>query len=307
MSTMSDPSGASDPSDRRFAIWLHAARPKTLWAALAPVVIGSAMAWEAGVFHAPSALAALLAAILIQVGTNFANDLGDFHKGADAQDRQGPLRVTQAGLVTPRAMGRATALVFAAAFLVSLFLVARGGWPVLVIGVLSILAGILYTAGPFPLGYHGLGDPFVLVFFGPVAVAGTYYVQGLSWPPEVMLAGVAPGLLAVAVLVVNNLRDLEGDRLAGKRTLAVRFGRTFARVEYAACVVGAAAVPVLLAWRGGPPRRGVLLAALILPLMARPLAIVARRSDAASLNPMLGNTARGLLIYGVLFAWGWLL
>lgn len=291
-----------------FQTWILAVRPKTLWAAFAPVLIGVAMAQADGVMHAPSALAALLGAFLIQIGTNFANDYGDFKKGVDAQNRQGPLRVTQAGLVTPRAMLRATVLVFFLAALVSAYLVWRAGWPIVIIAVLSIGSGVLYTVGPRPFGYVGLGDLFVLIFFGPVAVGGTYYVQALGCPPAVLLAGLAPGLLAVAILVVNNLRDVEGDARAGKRTLAVRFGETFARVEYALCVVGATVlVPVALVLCQGGRHRLVLVATLALPLMAVPLKTVLITGTGATLNPALGGTARGLLIYSVLFALGWVL
>lgn len=290
------------------ALWVHAARPKTLWAAFAPVLMGTAMAAADGHAHALSAVLTLLTAFLIQIGTNFANDVGDFHKGADAQDRQGPLRLTQAGLVSPRGMAVATALVFLAAFACCLYLVARGGWPMLVIGILGILSGVLYTAGPWPLAYVGLGDLFVLIFFGPVAVAGAYYVQALVWSPATVLAGLAPGLLSVAILVVNNLRDCDGDGRAGKRTLVVRFGRHFGRLEYSLCLAGAALVPILLLASGAAEApRGVLLAPLALVSLIGPLRTVWRREDAPALNPLLGATARGLLLYSVLFAVGWML
>ncbi len=168
-------------------VWWEAARPKTLWASAAPVVMGTAMALADGALHAPSALCALLGALLIQVGTNYANDYSDFVKGADTEARIGPVRATQSGLVSPRTMKRATALVFLLTLVPGAYLVYRGGWPLVAIGVVSILCGILYTAGPWPLGYIGVADLFVLVFFGPVAVGGTYYVQAqeLGWPPVV--------------------------------------------------------------------------------------------------------------------------
>jgi 1,4-dihydroxy-2-naphthoate octaprenyltransferase len=293
--------------NRIVGLWVHAARPKTLSAAFAPVLVGTAIAGSHGVMHLPSALAALAGAFLIQIGTNFANDYGDFRSGADAHDRKGPLRITQAGLVSPAAMLRATVLVFAAACVVSAYLVWRAGWPLLVVGFLAIASGILYTAGPWPLGYLGLGDVFVLVFFGPVAVGGTYYAQALALPAAVPLAGLGPGLLAVAILIVNNLRDVDGDALAGKRTLAVRFGRTFARCEYVACIVGAALVPVVLFLGPAADRPFVLLAAPVLPLMARAIRTVCGSDDADALNPMLGATALGLLAYSILFAVGWVL
>lgn len=292
------------PSASRLALWLHAARPKTLGAAVGPVVIGSALALGDGGAHAPAALAALLAAMLIQIGTNFANDLGDARRGADSPDRQGPLRLTQTGLATPGAMRAAAALAFGAALLCCLYLVSRGGWPLFALGLLAVLCGILYTAGPWPLAYVGLGDIFVLVWFGPVAVAGTHYVQTLSFSPATLIVGLAPGALSVAILVVNNLRDHDGDARAGKRTLVVRFGRYFGRIEYTGCLLVAALVPAALVLYDPAMPRGVLLAPLALLLLARPLRLIWTRTDAAALNPLLGATARGLLIYSVLFAVG---
>lgn len=284
--------------------WILAARPKTLWASVAPVAVGTAMAWGHGLFHAGAASAALLVALLIQVGTNYCNDYADFAKGTDRADRKGPLRATQAGLVTPRAMRVATVLVFAAAALVALYLVARGGWAMAVIGVLSIASGVLYTAGPRPLGYLGLGDIFTLVFFGPVAVGGTYYVQALQWAPASLVAGLGPGLLSVAILTVNNLRDLDGDAISGKRTLAVRFGRTFARWEYTACILGASCVPlVLVRYYGAPPN--VMAAAMIVLAAISALKAVWTATEAAVLNSLLAYTALLLLLYAMLFAVGW--
>jgi len=225
-------------------IWVLAARPKTLAAAVAPVVIGCALAEADGGFHLLSALAALCGAVLIQIGTNFANDYFDYKKGSDTDDRLGPLRVTQAGLVKPSTMKAATALVFALAILIGVYLVWRGGWPIVTIGLLSILFGLLYTAGPYPLGYHGLGEVFVLVFFGPVATAGTYYVQTLDISLPALLIGLSPGLFSVAILTVNNLRDLENDRKAGKRTLAVRYGHRFAVAEYRWSIILACLLPL---------------------------------------------------------------
>ncbi|MBW1752269.1 MAG: 1,4-dihydroxy-2-naphthoate polyprenyltransferase, partial [Deltaproteobacteria bacterium] len=207
-------------------IWIDAARPKTLWASVAPVVIGSAMAFESGGLHIMSALSALLGAVLIQIGTNFANDYFDYYTGADSTDRLGPTRVVQAGLVQPTTMKAAFIAVFALAVVPGAYLIWRAGLPLFVIGVLSILCGILYTAGPYPLGYVGLGELFVILFFGPVAVGGTYYVQTLQISVPVIISGLAPGLFSVAILTVNNLRDVKSDHRAGKKTLAVRFGIT---------------------------------------------------------------------------------
>ena len=288
------------------AIWLHAARPKTLWAAFAPVLIGTAMAYSDGAFHAGAALAALSGALLIQVGTNFCNDYADFKKGADTAERQGPLRVTQAGLIAPRTMLAATVAVYALACFSGLYLVLRCGWPLLAVGALSIAAGIGYTAGPFPFGYRGWGDAFVLLFFGPVAVAGTYYVQALRVTLAAVVAGLAPGFLAVAILVVNNLRDVNGDARAGKRTLAVRFGRGFARGEYLFCLLAAACVPVALyALTGRHPWS--LLATLIAPVSLPVVRQVFGGTTGEILNPMLAWTARLLLLYSVLFSIGCIL
>lgn len=289
----------------RLTIWVQAARPKTLWAAFGPVLIGTAMAYADGGWHWPSALAALLGAIFIQIGTNFCNDYADFKKGADTHERKGPKRMTQAGLVSPAAMLGATGIMFLAAFGVALALVGRGGWPLLAVGVLSILCGALYTMGPLPLGYIGIADLFVLVFFGPVAAGATYYVQTLRLTPEVLVAGLAPGLLATAILTVNNLRDIAEDAKAGKRTLAVRFGVTFARREYVFCMLAAVGVPVALFYWTAGATPYVLLAVLTLPLTRLTIARVCSSTRAADLNPALGQTARALLVYSILFALGW--
>ncbi|GIV62252.1 MAG: 1,4-dihydroxy-2-naphthoate octaprenyltransferase [Rhodothermaceae bacterium] len=294
------------PPPSVFRIWWTAARPKTLWAAVAPVLVGVAMAAADGALHVPAAFCALLGAILIQVGTNLYNDYADFEKGADTSERKGPLRVTQAGWVTLRTMRRATVIVFGLAVLAGAYLIWRGGWPVLLIGVSSILFGVLYTAGRYALAYLGLADLFVLIFFGPVAVAGTYYVQALALRPEVVVAGLAPGLLSVAILLVNNIRDVEEDRKAGKRTLPVRFGRSFGVGLYAVCVGVAPLVPVgLYLWMGGHPWAPVTVAleALALPMAVR----LHRTREPAALNALLGETARLLLLYSLVFSVGWLL
>jgi 1,4-dihydroxy-2-naphthoate octaprenyltransferase len=298
------PSPAAPAS--RIGVWVLAARPKTLWAAVAPVAVGTAMAIDAGGFHAGAALVALLGALLIQIGTNYSNDYSDFLKGADTHERVGPLRVTQAGLVSPEAVRRAAALMFALAFGSGMYLVWRGGWPILVVGVLSIVSGILYTAGRKSIGYMGLGDVFVLIFFGPVAVGGTYYVQALNLPWPVIVAGLGPGLLAVAILLANNIRDVEQDRVAGKRTLVVRLGRRFGTGLYATCLIGAAVVPIALAALLGS-HLPALAAALVLlggiPLHRK----LVHEPVAANLNPVLGATARLLILYSLLFSVGWIL
>lgn len=287
-------------------IWLAAARPRTLPAAAAPVFIGCAMVWADQAFHWPAALCALAGALLIQVGTNYANDYFDFVKGTDTAERLGPTRATQAGLVTPAQMKRATAVAFGLAFLLGLYLVYRGGWPILLIGILSILFGILYTGGPLPLGYIGVADLFVLVFFGPIAVGGTYYVQALALPWPVVIAGLGPGLLSTAILTVNNLRDIEGDRVAGKKTLAARFGKGFSRTEYVVCVAGASlAVPLLLAV-GLNDHYLVLIACLTL-LFALPLIRRVFTVQGRELNGVLADTGKLMLLYSALFALGWVL
>jgi 1,4-dihydroxy-2-naphthoate octaprenyltransferase len=287
-----------------FRVWLIAARPKTLWAGIAPVVMGSAMALDAGKFHWPSALCAMLGALLIQIGTNFANDYADHIKGADTAGRLGPLRVTQAGLVSPATVKWAAIIVFALACVPGLYLVLRAGWVFVPIGLVSIACGALYTAGPMPLGYMGLGDVFVLVFFGPVAVAGTYYVQAFSIEPPVVLAGVAAGLFSVAILTVNNLRDVEQDRVAGKRTLPVRFGRTFARIEYLSSIaIGAGVIPVYLAI--GEKKPYILLCLTVLIVSAPTLRTVFTRTDGPSLNGALASTGKWLLLFSIIFSIGW--
>lgn len=282
-----------------------AGRPKTLPAAIVPVLMGTVMAYGNKAQHLPSALLALLAALLIQIGTNLVNDYADFKRGTDNGERIGPLRVSQAGLVTPVQMKRAIGIIFSAAVLVSLYLVYRGGWPVVIIGFFCILSGFLYTAGPYPLGYLGLGEIFVLIFFGPVALAGTYYVQALTVDWIVILAGFAPGLLSVAILTVNNLRDIEGDRKAGKKTLAVRFGRNFAIQEYFYSLIAACLIPIIIYLKTG--RYLASLAILTLFFSAKPLKVVFSKTDGPSLNNALGDTGKLLLIYGILFSIGWLL
>ena len=285
-------------------IWLTAIRPKTLWAAFAPVFVGGAMAVEAGVFHAGSALLALVGAVCIQIGTNFYNDFADFEKGADTEDRKGPTRVTQAGWVTPKKMKYATIFVFGLAVLSGVYLMWRGGLPIVIIGVLSIISGIMYTAGKYSLAYIGLGDLFVLIFFGPVAVGGTYYVQALEINTTVLIAGIAPGLLAVAILLVNNIRDREEDRLAGKKTIVVRFGHSFGVACYGISILGAAMIPLVLYVMHGTHMWALLAMAILIP-GGMNLSKIINTPPSPRLNPILGATARLLLIYSVVFAIGW--
>jgi 1,4-dihydroxy-2-naphthoate octaprenyltransferase len=292
-------------ADQKFSslqIWLLAARPKTLPAAAAPVIVGSAAAIGDGVFQAGPALAALLGALLLQIGANFANDVFDFKKGADTTDRLGPLRVTQAGLLSPRQVMLGMWLTFGLAAIIGLYLIVVGGWPILVIGLLSIAAAIAYTGGPFPLGYHGLGDLFVFIFFGLVAVCGSYYVQAGTVSPAAFWAAVPVGLLATAILVVNNLRDIETDQRAGKKTLAVRFGRKGAQIEYMLLLGLAYFIPPAMGF-SGVASLWVLLSWLSLPLV-RPLIRLILRETGRPLNQALAGTARLELVYSFLLALG---
>ena len=288
----------------RVQVWWLASRPKTLWASVSPVIIGSAMAFEDGLWHGPSALVALVVAVLIQIGTNFANDYFDFLKGADTSERVGPLRATQAGLVKPETMRRAFILVFGLAILFGLFLVWRGGWLAFWTGLICILAGLLYTATPFATAYTGFADLFVLVFFGPVAVAGTYYVQGLNLDVSVLIAGLAPGLISTAILVVNNLRDMEQDRTAGKYTLAVRFGKRFSQLEYLILLILAACIPILLYIYAGT-HFFALSAILTMVFVVPPIKTVFTYSESALLNATLAETGKFLLIFSIVFSLGW--
>jgi len=283
--------------------WVLAARPKTLTAAAAPVLVGTGLAAHLAEIAAVPAAAALIGALLIQIGTNLANDYYDFLRGGDTEERIGPVRVTQAGLIAPTAVKRAMVLVLGLAVLVGAYLVAVGGWPILVIGVASVACAVLYTGGPYPLAYHGLGDLFVFVFFGLVAVGGTYWVQARAWPPDALLAGAALGSLSTALLVVNNLRDIDTDAKAGKRTLAVRLGPAGTKVEYVALLLVAAVVPpvgvTLLGW---PP--AALGALLVAPLCWSPLRTVLDYGDPRELIPALGATARATAAYGLLLGLG---
>jgi 1,4-dihydroxy-2-naphthoate octaprenyltransferase len=282
-------------------VWLLACRPATLTVAVVPVLVGVALALRAGSMRPLAALAALLGAVLIQVGTNLANDVFDHLKGADTAERLGPLRVTQAGLLAPREVFFGMALAFALATLLGVYLAWVGGWVVVAVGLASMASGVAYTGGPYPLGYHGLGDAFVFVFFGPVAVCGTMWVAHGAVPMAALLASVPVGALAAAVLVVNNTRDHETDTRAGKRTLVVRLGRRFGVREYAGLLAVAYAVPALFLLRGAAP--WVLLPWLTAP-WALSLARAVGRAEGRALNPLLGATARLLLAYGALFAAG---
>lgn len=285
-------------------IWLMAARLRTLPAAVAPVLVGTALAGHDGDFDVFAFLAALLGALFIQVGTNLSNDYSDARRGADTEDRLGPVRVTAGGLVPPRQVLVATYVTFGLAVLCGIYLVVKAGPVLLLIGAASILAGVLYTGGPRPYGYEGLGEVFVFLFFGVVAVTGSYFVQVESLAWEAFAAAIPVGLIASAILVVNNVRDLETDRRAGKRTLAVRMGRERTRMLYVAML---AVSYVALAPLVGGLSAWVLLPLLTVPLALRLTAIVRRRTDGPSLNGALAGTGVLQLVFCVLLAAGMLL
>ncbi|HEX6201097.1 MAG TPA: 1,4-dihydroxy-2-naphthoate polyprenyltransferase [Thermoanaerobaculia bacterium] len=288
----------------KLGAWLLAARPKTLAAAVAPVAVGTAVAYDQGGFAPLPALGCLLTALLLQVGANFANDYFDFVHGADTEERIGPARAVATGLLTPGEMRAGTVAVFALAGLGGVYLALVAGWPLVVIGLASIAAAVGYTAGGRrSIGYLGLGDVTVFVFFGLAAVAGTAYVQLLSWPAEALWAAVPVGCLAVAILVVNNYRDADTDRASGKRTLAVRLGRGFARGEYLALLALAFAAPALH-WAAGWDGPWVLLAWLSLPLAVPPVRKLLGRVEGPALNRALGETARLMVAFGALYALG---
>lgn len=280
-----------------------ASRPKTLPAALAPVLVGMALAYADGGFRWLPALAAAAGALLLQIGANFANDYFDFFKGADTHERLGPTRVTASGLIGHGELRWGMVAVFGLAGLVGLYLIYVGGWPILAIGVASILGALLYTGGPFPFGYHGLGDFFVFIFFGLVAVGGTYYVQTLTLTPLVLLAATPVGALITNILVVNNYRDIETDARAGKRTLAVMLGRRGARMEYLLLLAVAYLVPLAL-WLGFGWTPWVMLPWLTLPLAVPLVRAMFTSIDGPTLNVTLAGTARLSLFFGLLFALG---
>jgi 1,4-dihydroxy-2-naphthoate octaprenyltransferase len=310
---MSNESAAADVS--RAEAWLMAARPQTLPAGAAPVVVGTGLAVGAGVFAPLPALFALVGALLLQVGTNFANDYYDAVKGADTEEREGFTRVTAGGIIAAERVKRAMWLTYALAVLVGVYLVYVGGLPIVLVGLSGVAAGVLYTGGPYPYGYRGLGDLFVFLYFGVVAVTGTYYVQAATasgafplWiPPDtVPLAAVVASLpaagLSTAILVVNNIRDRETDAATGKRTLAVMLGYSGARVEFLLMVGLAYVVPVVFALTGYS-------LATLLPLLTLPLALslartVLTRTEGTALNPALETTGKVLFAHSVLFALG---
>jgi 1,4-dihydroxy-2-naphthoate octaprenyltransferase len=284
-------------------IWLMAARPRTLPAAIAPVLVGTALAATEDTFKVLTFLAALIGALFIQVGTNLSNDYSDARRGADTEDRLGPVRVTAGGLVPPRQVLIATYVAFGVAVLAGTYLIATAGWELLLVGAASILAGVLYTGGPRPYGYEGLGEVFVFLFFGVVAVAGSYFAQTETLDWEALVLAVPVGLLASAILVVNNVRDLETDRRAGKRTLAVRLGRERVRALFVAMVAGAF-VSAPLPWILGSLSPWLLLSWLAAPLALPVVRVVRTRTDGPSLNGALAGTGQLQLAFCVLLSAG---
>ncbi|MFT7578765.1 MAG: 1,4-dihydroxy-2-naphthoate octaprenyltransferase [Myxococcota bacterium] len=282
-------------------VWLLTARPKTLLAGVAPILVGTALACSFGTFHLGAAVAALLGALLLQIGCNLVNDAADFVRGTD-NNRVGPARAAAEGWLTPHALWIGAGLCFVAAGLTGVYLFTRVGWPVVAIGLGGVLAAIAYTAGPKPLGYLGLGDVLVFIFFGPVAVIGTFFVQADAVTAQVVWASIPVGLLTTAILVVNNLRDRHSDKLTGKRTLAVRYGARASRVQYGLLLaLSYAAVAVAVALGSAP-------AAWLIVGATAPVAWLTwrgfMRSDGAALNPFLGATARLLLLFSIALAVG---
>lgn len=292
-------STSSQPS--AFQAWMLAIRPKTLPAGAMPVVVGSALAFANGVFKPLPALVALICALGIQIATNFINEIYDFRKGADTSERLGPTRTVAAGIITEQTMTRVSITLGVSVFALGMYLVAIGGWPILLIGVLSLLFAWAYTGGPFPIAYSGLGDVFVFIFFGLVAVGGTYYVQALSLSMPVLVAAAAPGAFSVCILLVNNIRDIDTDRKVGKMTLPARIGAPAARVLYVTLAVLAYLVPFYLVSTGYSPW-------CLLSLLSIPLAIGMVRtlyaSEGRALNAVLAGTGKVLTVHGVLFSAG---
>jgi 1,4-dihydroxy-2-naphthoate octaprenyltransferase len=290
----------------RLKVWIDAARPKTLAAAFVPVLVGAVLAMQDNAFHPAATLVAMMCAFLIQIGTNFANDYFDYINGADTGERIGFERATAGGLIPAATMKTATVVTMSMAFLLGLYLVWHAGWMILILGVVSLVCGILYTGGPFPLGYNGLGDVFVFIFFGIVAVMGTYYVNALTWSEASFWASLAIGALSTNILVVNNLRDVEQDGPAGKNTLGVLFGENILRWEYLLMLALALAIPPHFYFRLG---YGL---SIFLPYLSLPLAWILikkvwNEKDKRRLNKTLEQTARFMFVFGTLFSLGILL
>ena len=298
---------AKDAEDKtNISAWLLAARPRTLPAAIAPVMLGSATAVADKSFMWLPAVAALMVALLLQIGVNLANDYFDYLKGIDTQDRLGPPRVTQSGLIPAKQVKAGMVLTLILSLIPGIYLLILGGLPVLIIGLACICAALAYSGGPFPLASHGLGDLFVFIFFGLVAVCGTYYVQALRLTPLVWLMGVIEGLLITAILVVNNLRDIQSDRQTGKRTLAVIIGNRGSRLEYVLLLAGAYAIPIIL-WLSGRMSAWVMLPLISLPTALSLIHLIWKNPADPILNQALAKTAKLALIYSLLLSIGLIL
>ncbi|MEX0680880.1 MAG: 1,4-dihydroxy-2-naphthoate polyprenyltransferase [Balneolales bacterium] len=287
----------------KWSVWTEAARMRTLPASFIPVLTGGALAWHHQLINWPVSVITLCCAVLIQIATNFANDYFDYKHGADTGERIGFTRATSTGDISPAKMLTVTLVLFFVAFLLGLILVWHAGWPVLLIGLLSITAGLLYTGGPYPLAYHGLGDLFVFLFFGIIAVTGTYYVNSLQWSTEALLASIAIGALSTMILVANNYRDVHTDRKAAKNTLVVLFGERFSRWQFLGLALLAFSVPpCFYLYKSYPPL-------VMLPLILSPWAILLIRrfwleTEKKNFNRILIQTAQLMAIYGILFSMG---
>ena len=285
--------------------WMLAIRPRTLPAAAAGVIVGAALAWHDGYFRFDATLVCLLTALLLQIGSNLANDVFDFERGTDTAESLGPTRVTQAGLLTPRQVKIGMTAVFGLAVLLGLYLAWLGGWVIMIVGIAAIISAIAYTGGPFPIGYHGLGDIFVFIFFGLASVAGTYYIQAGFVSPAVWWMTIPPGLIITAILVVNNLRDIDNDRKGRKYTMAVRLGDRGTKIQYIVCMAIAYLILIPVAWAGLIPW-GSLLAWLSLPLAFQAAKIVLTQKG-HPLNMALAKTGQTALVFSLLFWVGLLL
>lgn len=282
------------------SVWLAAMRPKTLAAAMAPVLVGIGLAWRSGEVDYFIASIILVCAFLIQIGTNFANDYYDFIKGADTEDRIGFIRATSNGLIRPEAMKRATFLTMFLAFLIGLILVWYGGWTILLIGVLSIIFGIAYTGGPYPLGYNGLGDIFVFIFFGIIAVTGTFYLLSGEWSLIALISSIPIGALSVNILVVNNLRDVEQDKVVGKRTLGVLLGDNALKAEYLLMMLTTIFIPIYLHLSHSFSLY-ILFSMLPIPVGIYLCISVLKNEHKPKLNGVLEKTAQFLALYSLFF------
>lgn len=279
--------------------WMLAIRPRTLPAAAAGVLMGAAMAWRDGYLRLDTVVVCLLTALLLQIGSNLANDVFDFERGTDTAERLGPTRVTQAGILTPKQVKTGMVVVFGLSAILGLYLAWLGGWVIIIMGVAAIVSAIAYTGGPFPIGYHGLGDIFVFIFFGLASVAGTYYIQAGTVTPAVWWMTIPPGLIITAILVVNNLRDIDNDRKGHKYTMAVKLGERGTKIQYIICMAVAYLVLIPTALVGLIPW-WTLLAWLSLPIAYQATSVVLTQKG-RPLNMALAKTGQTALVFSLLF------